>query len=309
MSEQPHDSSSFADLAELNNGVVLRPLASDVPIGDLHPQVISGLGSLSGQFVKGIIRGHSFIDDNQAEEQALLARYKAIKGYHGYLSSLLPEGSVVAPTTSRGREVEPVSLADLIQQTVFADPEKPKFHKIPSIIAKRPTDPDVIIILDAKCKENGYDFDADDDGSDPKARAMQQEFGHYVANGYNKYLFGNKAYTDPIAMRKFLQAWIMKLPESVGRVCENLRYNVVDVAVSRLAMRADTKHAITLLNRLLANAIDDLPKNSTESGARIMRVQLYLNEKLQEADALFPQKLARSMPRTRRYVEIADPNS
>lgn len=246
MSETSGDRPSnldFYELAVLNQGQVLEPLASEVPVRDLSPEVIEGLSRLPKSFVRDIIDGHT----ERPQTTELVVRYKEIKRVFAERAA-----KPVTPETEtkhhkpRREYTPPKPLEEIIEDLIFKGQEEPQVDRLSLVVAKDPSNPVLIHKVDEAFRKKGQALD------EPANAQLSGLAKEAIWKGYNRYLFTNNLQGDDQRQHKLLRRWISCLEEAPSDFGLGLQHKVIKKVISE----SDPAHALSPFIPLLSSGVD-----------------------------------------------------
>lgn len=252
---------NFKELAMLNAGVILEPLASGTPVIEFDENLVLGLSGLSSKLVKETVRDHAFEGE---ETLLLLDRFREIKARANSLrAESIPLTEKEAPKKERKTPRHP-SLEELIERYVFSDPDEPNFANIPAIIAKQPSSPELLETLFKTFSKHRVQYEVDDENE-------PLELFTAIHTGYEKYLFGKPNYTEDQSLIRITSNWLASMKPS-----EPVELSVIkQLIIAQAIDMHDPQRTLAGLNKMTEVVTDRISRALASGMSNEDLVKLY----------------------------------
>lgn len=216
---------SFEDLAVLNAGVILAPLAEDTPIYDIPGSVIQGLASLPRRMVKTVVIDHT---EPGLETRQLIERFDAIvqsaKNQREVLAGPVEHDKAINGLKTRRKAEEAKTLEQEIGEVLdFSNPDQPVFDGLSKVIERHPNDPALVEIVYESFSTNGHDLSDLHKNGDLAEKVMGE-----MAKGYDKRLFNAKRLENNQIILATMQTWCNSITNKDGLFTGYVKSSVIE---------------------------------------------------------------------------------
>lgn len=235
----------FAELAALNAGVVLEPLASGQPVEDMDPRVVAGMAALSKDMVTAIVVDHS----EMPETAWLLKRHRAIRSagkFNGLHS--IPLG---VPEHLAKRNTPPRTLFEIANEVLFDAEGNPTPERVGEAVEHKPQTPDVVDAVDMAFSNRDIDL------SDKQNLSLTTDIFNALIADYSKRYFDVDHPSSKETLEELVGTWIKSLGSSSSPFYAVVRQEVIKrVFFATDPSNSKIEESLSIFNRAMASLIE-----------------------------------------------------
>lgn len=240
---------SFIELAKLNAGVILEPLASDRPVFELPDSLVQGLASLPKPMVKEVIKDHT---EPGIEARILLDRFDETVTLAKSERESLLDHSIAQPKLKDRKprtNQEKLTIDEEVKKCMDANNEV-DFDELSRVINRHPTDPRIIDSIDSMFNEAGIELDLHEN------EEITRKLIKSITKSHTRYLWTTARMENNTALFRLIEDWSRSLTVNDSVFSLASKYATIEIAMSKYNPQNNVNDAIKL-EKLMVEILND----------------------------------------------------